>query len=668
MDADKIKDFFLNHFEKMILTLIILGSGYMIYAGSQKPNFLDTKVPDALKSDANAVKADVDLDHNDAILPERQPTFDIVRETARLDTSVDPLDYSLPKTWSGKSPNSIVRRLDPELLPPESLVVQSVVTSIAKRGSRTETDAYPLAALENADPVEKVEKPKKRERRSRGRGAGGEDMMMEMMGGMEDMMMMEDMMSEMGEGGLAGSDGPNRKFNVELDMGMRPVATQDKANPEPAVGWFIAGSAVVPHRQLYEAYKQALQDADQYDPRRDTPFYYDLQVQRADVTDKSVDQLVEGDWADVWNRTLYTKLAASVWSGFAPEIVPADYRDEALTMWIPPVLLDDYRSIGYHPLIPRLSQSEIKREQGNLDEEENTNEFSMEDDSELVAPGQRSNGGMGEDMYGGMGMDMGMEMGMEGGMMMGMGMAMMGRGGLEADPVDYKLIRFYDFAGFKNSPQFGRKYVYRVRYAVNDPNFPFAETLQPKVSSLAPDVAARVQTLMTDALKDGKRSFRRWSDWSEATQPVGLPTLEQYFAGPIERGSVSTWKVAGKDVEYARDAPKAKLVASQYDLKTGARIPMEIEATEGTVLSKKAEFADVVDPITLTVKKLPDAELISGTTIVDLDGGTPLSIAEELTAPGLMLLFDQSGQLTVADEVSDQQMFRTFTYADERGE
>jgi hypothetical protein len=126
--------------------------------------------------------------------------------------------------------------------------------------------------------------------------------------------------------------------------------------------------------------------------------------------------------------------------------------------------------------------------------------------------------------------------------------------------------------------------------------------------------------------------------------------------------------VAGKDVEYARDAPKAKLVASQYDLKTGARIPMEIEATEGTVLSKKAEFADVVDPITLTVKKLPDAELISGTTIVDLDGGTPLSIAEELTAPGLMLLFDQSGQLTVADEVSDQQMFRTFTYADERGE
>ena len=676
MDADKIKKLFLNHCEKMILTLVILGSGYLIYAGSQKPNFLDTKQPEQLANSANTVKSDIDLNHNDAIIPDRQPTFDIVGRTAELDTAVDPLDYSLPKTWTGKSPNSIVRRLDPKLLPPESLVVQSVVTSIAIRGSRTEADAYALAALEDADPVEKVEKPKRRERRSRGRNQGGEEMMMmeDMMGGGEEMSMMEDMMMDMGGTGETAASGSGRLFNSENDLGMRPTATLDNANPEPAVGWFIAGSAVVPHRELYEAYKQALQDADQYDPRRDTPFYYDLQVQRADVTDKSADQLVEADWVKVWDRTLYTKLAAYNWSGFAPEIVPNDYRDEALTMWIPPVLLDDYRSIARHPLIPEMSQAAIKREQGNVVEDEEVKQFSMEmeDDTELVAPGQRATGGMGGEggMDMGYGMDMGMDMGMgmEGGMMMGMGMAMMGRGALEEDPVDYKLIRFYDFAGFKNSPQFGRKYVYRVRYAVNDPNFPFAETLQPKVSSMAPDVATRVQELMASALKDGKRTFRRWSDWSTATQPIGLPSLEQYFAGPVERGSINTWKVAGKDVEYARDEPKAKILASQYDLKMGARIPMQIEATEGTVLSQKAETADVVDPITLAVKKMTDAELVSGTTIVDLEGGTPLAITKDLTAPSMMLLFDQSGELKVADEVTDQHMFRTYTYAEERGE
>lgn len=95
---------------------------------------------------------------------------------------------------------------------------------------------------------------------------------------------------------------------------------------------------------------------------------------------------------------------------------------------------------------------------------------------------------------------------------------------------------------------------------------------------------------------------------------------------------------------------------------------MQIEATEGTVLSQKAETADVVDPITLAVKKMTDAELVSGTTIVDLEGGTPLAITKDLTAPSMMLLFDQSGELKVADEVTDQHMFRTYTYAEERGE
>ena len=82
----------------------------------------------------------------------------------------------------------------------------------------------------------------------------------------------------------------------KYDFGLRPSATEDKRNPEPSVGWFIAGTAVVPHKELYENFKQAFMDADQYDPRRDTPFYYDLEVQRADVTGKSVDQLAEDDW------------------------------------------------------------------------------------------------------------------------------------------------------------------------------------------------------------------------------------------------------------------------------------------------------------------------------------------------------------------------------------
>ena len=678
MDADKIKSFFVHHFEKMILALVIAGSGYLMYAGWNLPNFLETEQPERLTTKATQVKSEIDVNHNDAVLPARQELFkfDIVKETSRVDSPVDPSDYSLPQTWSGKSPNSIVRRQDPELIAPRALIVKPVVTSIAIRGSQTDKEAYALASLEAAEPLEKIEKPKPRERRrSRRNMMMGDDMGMDMDMDMG-MDMGMDMDMEMMGGMPAGASGPGRRFDSKFDFGMRPVPTTDKQNPVPSVGWFIAGTAVVPHKELYENFKQAFQDAELYDPRRDTPFYYDIQVQRADVTEKSVDELTDADWGDkkddksyVWDRTKYTQLAAYRWSGFAPEVVPSDYRDDALSTWIPPVLLDDYRTFAVHPLIPMQSRTDLERaaKMETIDEEIIEFSMDMENETTLIAPGQRAGSGME------MGYDMGfddMDYDMEGmdGMMMGMGMAMMGRGGIEPNPVDYKLIRFYDFAGFKGSPQFGHKYVYRIRYAVNDPNFPFSETLQPKVSSLAPEVAQRVQGKMAEALKEGKRAFRRWSEWSEPTEPVGLPSLEQYFAGPVEQGTINTWKVAGKDVEYVRDPPTAKVVVSQYDLKTGARIPMQMEVTEGTVLSRKAESADVVDPITLSVKKLPDPELESGTTVVDMDGGVPLKIADDLKSPGVMLFYDQMGQLRLKDRVGDQEMYRIYSYADERGE
>jgi hypothetical protein len=473
------------------------------------------------------------------------------------------------------------------------------------------------------------------------------------------------------EGSMSG--GPGRRFDSKFDFGFRPIATQDKRNPEPRIAWFIAGTAVVPHKKIYESYEMALRDADQYDPlRRDTPMYFNIEVQRADVTDKPVDQLVDADWLKIWDRTMYTKVGAKVWSGFAPEIVPSDYRDDALTMWIPPVLLDDYREFALHPLVPMIPHKELKAQS----EDEGPEVFEVftfdgEDDSELIAPGGSPGMGMGGEMDYGMEMDMEDMEGMGGMGMMGMGMAMFGRGAIEKDPVDYKLIRFYDFAGFPSTnTRFGQKYVYRIRYAVNDPNFPFAPTLQPKISSLGPEVAKRIQAKMAEARQTGRRSFQLWSDWSEPTEPISLPFPEHYFAGPVKPGTTNVWKVDGKEIEYTRDAPSAKIVASRYDNATGARISMELDIFEGSVLSHQAESADIVDPISLQVLKLPEAELLSGTTVVDLDGGKPLWKAAgdgDLTEPGMMLLFDQSGELKVTDEVSDQEFYRIYTYADERG-
>ncbi len=493
-----------------------------------------------------------------------------------------------------------------------------------------------------------------------GMGMGMEDMGMDQ-GGMMDMM---------GGGtasGMAGATGPIRKLDKAFDFGVRPVATSDKRNPAPSIGWFIAGTALLPHREIYEAYEMALKDADAYDPRRDTPLYFNFEVERADVTDKPIGQLADADWVQVWHLKRYAELADGYWSGYAPEIVNADYREDQLTVWIPPVLLDDYRPWSLHPRIPMLSQAELTKNTLLLEEKkknENQGDFEFDKDNnvELALPGAASGGMAG---YGGM--DMGMD---SSDMMSGGGMMMMGRGKVEQDPVEHKLMRFYDFAVskiFKNGAVFGRTYVYRMRYAVIDPNFPASQTMQPKTSSLAPEVARRVMDKMSDAVKQKKRDFQRWSEWSEPSEPATLPTLESYLAGPVESGNSSTWAVAGRPVEYQRDAPKAKMVVSQFIPQYGVKVPMEMEVFEGSVLSHKAETAEVVDPITLEIKKMPEPDFVSTTTVVDLEGGKPLKIAEDLTEPGMILLFDQSGQLRLSEEIDDLELFRIKTAAVEKG-
>lgn len=680
MDADKITNFFKFHFEKMILVVVIAASGFLLYTGFQIEHFTDKpqNQPERLASDATEVRNAIDEDHNQNIIPEREPTFDIAAATVARDRPVPVDPYKVINPWDNTTTaESIARRSDPELPAAEQLIAKPVMRIIAIRSASEE---YDVASLDPAEPVEKIEQPTQRQpRRRRGRGGMGE---MDMYGGgygedeMMEMMSQEDMMDMMGiDSAAGGATGPNRNFNAKHDFGVRPTTTEDKRHPVPQLVSFIAGTAVLPHKVAYENYELAFSQSDSYDPRRDTPYYYNIEVQRADVTNKAVADLTDQDWVKVWDRLKYAKLGAYIWSGVADEIVPSDYRDDNVTMWIPPVLLDDYRDFCLHPAIPMKSKAQQAQELG-LEEpvlDVPTEEDLFGDNSDkfgLGGPGQRNSRGMpgGEyDDYGDMGDDYGADMGMMG------GFGGFAGAGIEVDPVDYKLLRFYDFFGLPNSPLPGHQYVYRIRYSVNDPNFPNDPTQQPKLASLDAETSTRVLTLMSKAKLEKKRSFERWSDWSPPTKPVSLPVNSDYFAGEVSPSKTNSLSVGGKQVVYQRDPPTATIVASQYNPQYATRVPMRFDVTEGSVLSHKQETADVVDPITLEVKKLPDAEIITSTTIIDLDGGRNLSLNkglgdQELKEPSLMLLYDMSGNLVVTDSVNDQEYYRIYSYAEERGE
>jgi hypothetical protein len=677
MDIDKIKTAFISHFEKIVLGGVVAASGFLVYQGAQLPDFTKEKQPEQLAQEANTVKLAIDDDHTEEIIKERKPLpgDSIVARTKELYKPVDPTTYKLSKVWVGEaSADSVIRRQDPLLLPPIDLRTMGVICSIAANGART-VDGYPLAELEGADDLEPEEKrPRTRGRRGR---RGMDDMDMDMGMGM----MPGDEMMEM-MGGMRGRRSKDedakpisrRKFDPTQNLGYTPSEMGgqqlNKNNyPQPKIGWFIAGTALLPHREIYEAYELALKDAGGYDPSRDTPLYYDFEVQRADVTQKSVEDLTEDDWSKVYDRSLYTKIADTVWSGFAAEIVPEDYRDENITTWIPPVLLDDYAYFALHPKIPLLSKREIE-EQTLMEELKNDTSDMIDlenldlqnNQSELADPGATgAMGGMGGG-YDDMMMDSGFDEMYSGG-----GMGLFSRGQVEVDPVDHKLIRFYDFGLYPSKAKPGHKYSYRLRYAVIDPNFPAIAQFQPATSKLSPDVAQRVTAKIADARATGKRDFRLWSEWSEPTLPDSLPTTYEAFTGSVNAGSVKSYQVAGRTVPVARESPTAKVLLSQFDFKLGVRVPVIVEEIrEGGVLSKTAEVAEVIDPITNEIKKVTDYELKSSLSVVDLDGGVPLEMSEDLTSPGQMLLFDSTGKLSVSNDIDDQRSFRVYSFAKEK--
>ncbi len=706
MDADKIKEFAIYHFEKLIVALVVLGAAFLVYSGIGKVDITQKHDPEALQTNATTVKRSVDDDHSPEVIKDRNPTFDIAKEQAKQNKKVDPAAYGLSPFDRTIEASSQERRKDPVLVAPKGIQTMGVIASIVYRG-RDVVGAYPLAGLEPADPLEVEEERPKRKSRRRDRGAGGEMGMDEMgmgMGmGMDEMGMgmgMDEM--GMGMGGGPGGDGATaavRKLSPEDNEGYTPKKTPHwdtgaEQEPIPGTGYFIAGTAAIPHKEMIDSYQEALAFAGEYSPRlRDRPRYVAYQVQRADITKKAIDQLIESDWVMRLDNRETTILAGTAWSGFAPEIVPAEYREPGVTMWIPPVVLDPITSFATNPLVPLKPKRDLDMEAAMKAAEEAKAGGAPIDPGniEFDLKGGGRAGGMMDDMGMGMGMgmdDMGMGMGMDD---MGMGMEMgMGGGGAgqlgqpaEENPVDYKLLRFYDFFPYRHAdddwkkrmkddpqaPKPGRTYVYRIRFGVNDPNFPADPALQPKSRLLDADAYARVSDLSTKAGQEGKRDSTRWSPWSETSAPSSLPKLDRSYFGEVTN-QAKVRKYGNREIVVETSSPTAEVMASSFDFNLGVFIPTLIDATEGTVLSKKVASADVVDPITLEVKKKADVVIKSSATVIDIEGGLALKVVDddpEMLEPGMFLMMDSDGKLHFRNTATDQKTFRIKSFADERG-
>lgn len=732
MNGDAIQKFFVQHIEKIVLAGICAFAIFLIYQGLGFEMYRDKLQPNALKERAEMVRNSIDDDHTEAVL-KRLPEDDSRPYEERIQQLQNKIPFNqYPHALlEPKSIDESIKRADVKLSNPVELQAVGVLATMATKAyRRTE---YQLMNFENAEePEEEEEKPRsnRRRRNRRGRNDGGEMMPGSGMGmegsfgmgmdgsgsgaGDDDDEMGSPMGSPMGmgmgmgEGGAfggygaagggtrrlkpkynLGAEAPPNRTQAGMGMGEEEDDDSDRGrkmplNTVPETAYLIAGTAALPHEEMVEAFQAAYEKTSDYKPRRDRPVYLGYEVQRADVTEKAVDELTDEDWATVSDWDTINTYALKWWNGYALDVVPGDYREQTLTSLIPPILIKDYSQFATHPKVPMKTMQQLKLESDNpLDRirtfdpfgnaEEGEDETNNENDGAAAMGGFAGSGGSEMGSGGGMmapggGMMPGGSAMGDGGMM-GPGMA----GGIETDPPEFKLVRFYDFWNprRKDSPVPGRKYVYRMRVKLEDPNFPRNPALSPSLRSLTPEVFQRVLAKVKAFEETEERDFVIYTPWSEPCKPISLPTITELYTGPIEEPIDSRIvEIEDHEVEFEKDVPVVNMVGTRWFLNLHVPVPVPFEAKPGTVLDKRLE-AEVVDPLTLTIKAMPETMVRTGGVVLDVDGGKALQLKddpdsdEELYSPAMVLVFDpMNGGLDVREETADRFQYSRYTYTE----
>ena len=199
--------------------------------------------------------------------------------------------------------------------------------------------------------------------------------------------------------------------------------------------------------------------------------------------------------------------------------------------------------------------------------------------------------------------------------------------------VDFYLLRFFDY-----TVEPGKKYKYRVRLVLADPNYnmPAAE--------LAPAVLDR-QAKEAKAHNNQRLFFRTIETWSEPSPTVGIPMA----------GSVRLADVKIPSAEKFNDEPSATLLVQGFDVDDrGSAIQAAIEKKgfQRGYVANMVEDAEYLGGGGMYIDTQPDFKFLTGMTLLDIDGGTKLT--RDMTVPARILLMGPAGELYIRNEIDDK--------------
>ncbi|MDE0817006.1 MAG: hypothetical protein OSA92_05065 [Pirellulaceae bacterium] len=704
------------HAEKIALTVAILLSGYLIYAGmgagvDDQGNSFKKESTDLDKLITEANTSITEGKWNNEKDNYLVTSYESRAKNSQMKINAD--DYSPTQLFNPPINRIITRREDPQLYPVMDIRTFALTGPVAyilgdKEVDPTASDEPAQEVIEEKKPIRKS--PKKDDESAFG-GAGmgdmpgmGEEMGEEMggeMGGMGGMGAvkgairklrsdrgqilgyrptggdsgemggmggeMGGMGGEMGGmggmmGGMEGTEGGDDGGSSQL-TGSQPMGT-----PVARSRTIVAGTALVPFKQQFDEFERALAMRSGYDGYRDQPDYVFMYVERVDVTSDPAQVVDESQWQRILHTNAH-RTEQRKWHSTAAEIVAPSYLNPYISLQCPPVMVRNLDNLLRHPEIPLAGVTVQKPEEQEAGEE--TQEEPEDNNGNEDLPGGLANnpnentntnpgapGGMGgmEDMTG-MGEMMG-GMGGMGGMMGGMG------GELQSANIpDYKLVRFYDF-----SAEIGHVYRYRVQLLIEDPNHPntipddeYRDHPVPKQVTLKDDVIQRIKQL--DSL-----IFYRSTPWSEPSEPVAVLDPLQFAGGTADVVKTLTDPVSRRS--FQDHEPSGVVKTIMWDENRAVDIMFDRPVHRGSFMNFSAD-AEYGHPITEIIMAAGQQQFKTDFIIGDIRGGDTLPLDTKdmpYHAPGEFLLIDAQGNLVVRTELTDETLFRRYNYASDTGD
>jgi hypothetical protein len=680
-----LKGLVLLHGEKLAMGLVALVALYFIYSSLNLPKLDDTRQADDLQREITQTRSAVEQSQWPAT--PNDPGFDVVKEFQPVaqneDFTVNPKAYETSDIGFNRPVVApTVLRIDPVLLNPVDLEARGGSGLFAFIDASVQAARRLAAAQKEQEAQKKLQEEQERQAREAnqnqgGYGEGGYGPR----GGYGEGMMGQD-------GQYVDPEHPNRRMVQGM---VQPTGIPLMGDERVEQVYWATVVAKVPVREQMKLYEDAFKDArGGFDPMRDFPRYVGYLVERAEVVrgqeltwqpvpvyDGQRQSLAKPPIAKAMTMNAMNKLseiANTTWAAQVPDVVDDRYLDYVLTFPLPPLAGRDWGSDVTHSDIPLLKDTPpLEEELQPLAEQqlpgtkpEDTDSFQSTDPNMQFTPGGRggyegesrggygygagrggyegeSRGGYGYGRggmsYGRGGMEggeygrggiggrggYGYEGGGRGGMMSGGGLRPATQKTTVAKGVDFWLLRFFDF-----SVEPGKRYKYRVKLVLADPNYGLQANL------LAPSVLDR---------KD-RKDHRFVEDWSEPSATVGIPLA----------GSVRLVQVKPQAEEGINQEPAAKMLVESFDVdEKGNAIQAAKEVDNlrrGYVANLTARRQEYLGPDGRFIDQVETFKFHTGITLLDVAGGDAMG---RETLPAKVLLMGPAGELYVRNELDDKE-------------